>query len=227
MHDDVSAVPPVRNAMTDRVYAVLRGRIIDLDLAPGDRLQIERLSRDLDVSPTPVREALNRLTAEGIVLQEPYRGFRVSALLTSAELAELLAARVVIESAAASAAAENRSGEALAGLRSLVDEMASLAAEPTLDVKRFNAVDASFHRAIVASAGNRFLLTAFESLHAHVRISRQYKGRSVAEARRSNDEHRRLIDALDERDPSGAATVARSHIEAVHRGLQNQPEEAS
>lgn len=227
MHDDVNTAPPVRNAMTDRVYAVLRGRIIDLDLAPGDRLQIERLSRDLDVSPTPVREALNRLTAEGIVVQEAYRGFRVSALLNSDELAELLTARMVIESAAAHAAADNRSAEALARLRALVDEMAALAAEPTLDVKRFNAADASFHRAVISSAGNRFLLTAFESLHAHVQISRQYKGRSVAEARRSNDEHRQLLDALDERDQSRAEQIARIHIEAVRRGLQNEPEEAS
>lgn len=227
MYDDASTAPPVRNAITDRVYAALRGRIIDLDLAPGDRLQIERLSREIDVSPTPVREALNRLTAEGLVVQEPYRGFRVSALLDAAELAELLTARTVIESAAASAAAAHRSREALTNLRSLVDEMATLAGEPVLDVKRFNAADASFHRAVVSAAGNRFLLTAFASLHAHVQISRQYKGRSVAQARRSNDEHRQLLDALDAQDQSLAEEIARAHIDAVRRGLQDPPEETS
>src|ERR1700754_4553252 len=89
-----------RSALSDRVYHLLKARIIDLDLGPGERLHVENLAAQLGVSPTPVREALNRLSAERIVTAAAYRGFHVSLLLSSQELAQLLSARRVIETAA-------------------------------------------------------------------------------------------------------------------------------
>lgn len=207
--------------MSDRVYTLLRSQIIDLDLLPGARLQIDHLSTEFDVSPTPVREALNRLVAEGLVAAEPYRGFRVTDLLDYEELVQLLRAREVIETAAAAQAATVRDQETVDELASMVQSMDELANAQKLDVKTFNSTDAAFHRLIVETAGNRFLTHAYDSLHAHVQLSRHYQGRSTDEARCSNDEHRQLVDAITRRASDEAAEHVRAHLTRVLERLKS------
>jgi DNA-binding GntR family transcriptional regulator len=202
-----------KSALTDKVYELLKARIIDLDLAPGARLHADRLGAELDVSPTPVREALNRLAAEGIVTVAPYRGFRVSPLLDQADLARLLHARRVLECAAAEQTATVRDDAALRALSTLVGSMDELVAGHELDVKAFNAADAAFHRLTVAASGNRFMVQALDSLHVHVQIARHYQGRSVTEARRANAEHHLLLAALLAGDAVGARDRAAEHID--------------
>lgn len=211
---------PKRSALSDRVYDHLKSQIIDLALEPGARLHAETLAVELDVSPTPVREALNRLAAEGIVTAAPYRGFRVSALLSREELVQLLEARQLVERTAVERAASTREESSLGDLAALVSRMDDLAKADSLDVKAFNAADAEFHRLTVGLSGNRFLLQAFDSLHTHVQIARHYQGRSVAEARHANDEHRRLLAALVDGDAEAAGDEAQRHLEGVLARLQ-------
>lgn len=220
MQADSTSGQPVRNAMSDRVYTLLRSRIIDLDLAPGARLQIDQFSAEFDVSPTPVREALNRLVAEGLVTAEPYRGFKVTALLDHDELVQLLRAREALETAAAAHAAIVRDQGTLERLDAVVQRMDELANARELEVKAFNAADAQFHRLVVEASGNRFMVHAFDSLHAHVQISRHYQGRSVEEARCSNDEHRSLLDAITRSAGSEAADHVRAHLHGVLERLK-------
>jgi DNA-binding GntR family transcriptional regulator len=211
----VESPSPLRTAITDRTYDLLRAMIVDSELSPGDRLKIEHLSKHFNVSQTPVREALNRLAAEGLVTQEAYRGFRVSQLLDHVELVQLQSAREVIEVAAVDAISMPRVLAALPKLKALVDEMGSLASEPTLNIRAFNAADAEFHRLTVAAANNRFLLEAFDALHVHVQIARHYQGKSVDEAITSNEEHRKIVSLLEAGDGSVASGVVRQHIRGV------------
>ena len=222
MEPSASGELPARAALTDRVYELLRTRIIDLVLEPESRLNADKLATDMDVSPTPVREALNRLAAEGLVTVAPYRGFRVSSLLSRSELAQLLRARQVIECAAVEQAAENRNQLELQELTALVTRMDELSSASALDVKAFNTADAAFHRLAVGASGNRFLLQAMESLHVHIQLARHYMGRSVAEAERANVEHRLLLDALTEQDGDRACQAARQHVDGVLERLQTQ-----
>lgn len=201
--------------MTDRVYSLLRAQIMDLELKPEAPLQIHGLSKEFDVSPTPVREALNRLSAEGLVTVEPYRGFRVSELLSYEDLAQLLRAREVLECAAAKQAVAAGAQRTLFELERVVDTMDGLAQAAELDVKAFNAADAEFHRRIVESSGNRFLVHAFDSLHAHVQIARHFQGRPPMESRRSNEEHRRILDAI----VRGADVEVTEHVTAHIDGV--------
>ena len=204
-----------RSALTDKVYELLKARIIDLELAPGARLHADRLGTELDVSPTPVREALNRLAAEGIVTVAPYRGFRVSPLLDQEDLAQLLHARRILECAAVGRTAQVRDDAALSELSAAVAAMDALVAVDVLNVKAFNAADAAFHRLTVAASGNRFLVQALDSLHVHVQIARHYQGRSVTEARRANAEHHLLLAALLASDAAEAGARAAEHIDGV------------
>jgi DNA-binding GntR family transcriptional regulator len=211
-----------RSALSDRVYQMLKTRIIELDLGPGERLNVDNLAVQLEVSQTPVREALNRLSAEGIVTAAAYRGFHVSPLLSFPELAQLLSARRVIETAAVSQAPQGCSPTELNQLSELVAEMDRLTRADVLDAKTFNATDAAFHRMTVAMSGNRFLLTAFDSLHTHVQIARHYQGRSLDEACSANAEHHRMLAAFTAGDGKLAAHEAGLHIDGVLARLQSR-----
>ena len=89
-----------------------------------------------------------------------------------------------------------------------------------LDVKAFNSADAAFHRLAISASGNRFLLQASESLHVHIQLARHYQGRSVAEAKRANVEHRHLVAAIADGDGGRASEAAREHIDGVLNRLQ-------
>ena len=220
MEPSASVELPARAALTDRVYELLRTRIIDLVLEPDARLNADKLAADMDVSPTPVREALNRLAAEGLVTVAPYRGFRVSPLLSRSDLVQLLRARQVIECAAVEQAADFRDQLVVQELTALVSRMDELTRATPLDVKAFNSADAAFHRLAVEASGNRFLTQALEALHVHIQLARHYQGRSTAEAKKANEEHRLLVAAIADGDGGRACAAARQHIDGVLDRLQ-------
>ena len=209
-----------RDALSDRAYDVLRSRIIDLELAPGERLTMERLTSELGVSHTPIREALNRLATERLVSVAPYRGFTVTPLLDAEGLRQLLDARLVIELGALTRSAESISQDTLDELEKVAAELDALAAAGELDVRAFNELDGVFHHLTIVGSGNTFLVNAFDDLRAHVQIARHFKGRSVAEARQAQAEHRRLLDALVRHDREAALREATLHVGNVYERLQ-------
>lgn len=194
---------------------------MDLELAPGSRVNIDELARDLHVSRTPIREALNRLASERLVLAEPYRGFRVAHLLDREELRDLFEARAVIETGAVATSVERLTEEDHARLLALIEELDAIVctAEP-FDVDAFNLADASLHRITVAASGNAFLLQAWEDLRVHAQIGRHYQGRSVDEAARANAEHREILEAVLARDADGARMHVAQHIHGVYSRLE-------
>src|SRR3954466_3542759 len=99
-----------RATLGDDVYETLRGVILEHMLAPGERVNIDALSRELEVSPTPVREALARLESEGLVRKRPLAGYTVSPLLTRDEFHHMFDMRLLLECAAARWAAERATG---------------------------------------------------------------------------------------------------------------------
>jgi len=207
-------------ALTDRVYEKLRSRIIDLQLAPGKRLNVGRLKEELGVSHTPIREALNRLVSERLVTVAPYRGFTVAPLLDADGVAQLLDARLVIEKGAIERAVTAIAPEQLAELNRVTAELDELAGEQILDVAAFNALDAKFHRLTIAASGNPFLLNAFDDLRVHIQLARYYRGRSVGDARQAQAEHRRLFAALSDRDADAALQAVVDHMHGVYDRLR-------
>lgn len=226
---DHQAAPLVRDALADRAYDLLRSRIIDLQLPPGERLKIDRLAADFGVSHTPLREALNRLASERLVRGEPYRGFTVTPLLDTEGLRQLLDARAVIETGALERTSAQITADELTELDAITDQLDELASADELDVRVFNELDARFHRITVAACRNPFLLDAYDDLKVHAQLARLYQGRSVVQARRANDEHRRFLRALREGDVGGLLTAVRDHIDGVFVRLSTddagEPEE--
>lgn len=222
----MTAAGIARDALTDRAYDMLRDRIIDGRLAPDEPLRIDRLSKELSVSHTPVREALNRLASDRLVCLEPYRGFRVAPLLDTASLRLLFEARRVIELGALQESVGNATEQDHANLRQLFDKLDGLASASDLDIVSFNELDAAFHRLTVAASRNIYLLNAYEDLHVHVQIARCYRSRPDTDSQQAQAEHREILDAFIAGDRDALLDAASAHITAVCNRLAGDTTEA-
>src|SRR3954447_4282359 len=203
-----------RVTLSDEVYESIKALIMDHTIAPGQRVTIDAISRQLDVSPTPVREALARLEADGLVIKRPMAGYTTTSLLTPAEFEQLFEVRLLLECAAAARAA--RSWDPAEPV-----EFPPVPA-PTADPgyaghAAFTSADAAFHDAVAAASGNPILHDSITRLHAHLHIHRiSFPGQSSTQA-----EHDAIVAAIQAGDQTGAAEAMRRHLEAArarHRG---------
>jgi len=128
---------------------LLHERIVAGEYPPGTWLRQSEIAEELEVSPTPVREALNQLVAEGLAQQIPYRGVRVPKL-TDEEIADAYVLRLLLEVTTARLAAHNISSKQAKALRSLVEQTNDLL-KPA-DIRRYRQLNWQIHR-LIASAG--------------------------------------------------------------------------
>jgi len=207
-----------RNGLVEQVGDALRELIVDQVLAPGQRLNITALARQLHVSDTPVREALGRLQSERLLTFEPYVGYTVMPLPTPERLNELVDLRRLLEGYAARVGAPGVSAEQLDRLRQGVAGMEGAPAGPTFSQsKEHVAHDHAFHIAIMQASGNSVLVETYQSLNLHMHLARLYHGRGVAELERTRREHRVILDAYEAQDANRAESAVITHIEAARR----------
>jgi DNA-binding GntR family transcriptional regulator len=209
---------PRRNALTDEVYESLKTLIMDHVIAPGERLNIDSLTRELGTSATPVREALARLESDGLATRQAMRGYSVAPVLTPDQIAELYELRLLIEPWAAARAA-GRHDEA--GIAGLVEELDSLSDAPTGSgheaYRAFIAHDERLHKAILELAGNQTILQAFARTHAHLHLYRVGYGQDLGQ--QAEDEHAGLVRAIADGDVAAAEAAMREHLEAARDRL--------
>lgn len=206
-------------ALLDQVHEVLKGRVLDREYRPGERLSIDALSRELKVSSTPIREALGRLTAEGLVVAESFVGFSVAAMPSAEYFADLFRFREVIEPWAAAETARRRPAAVLRELDAAVAVMTSEALDQTYRRFRgFSEADEAFHELIMAGPGNEPALKAFCHLRIHLHTSRLYAQRPQdTEATRA--EHVAILAAIHAGEADEAARAMREHLAWSRRRL--------
>lgn len=209
----MTAIRPARRlTLTDDVYASVQALIMDHAVAPGARINIDALARQLQVSPTPVREALARLEADGLVRKRPLAGYTAAPLLTRAEFEELVEMRLILEPAAARRAAAGAvDAVRLRAEADLPDPAPST--NGYAGIAAFTAQDARFHHLLAELAGNRMLHEAVVRLRSHLHLFRLHF--PPAHYGISAQEHHRVVDAIAARDPDGAAAAMRHHITAA------------
>src|SRR5690349_11044304 len=143
MSQDARIRPLKRSTLGEDVYAALQALIMEHTLAPGDRLNIDALARQLEVSPTPVREGLARLESDGLVRKKPLAGYTVSPLLTRDEFTEMFEMRLLLEPAAARWAAERADADLRARITAEAETTVLPAPRPNGgDHAEFTAMDA-------------------------------------------------------------------------------------
>jgi DNA-binding GntR family transcriptional regulator len=200
-----------------RVHEHLREEIVSGRLAPGSELQEVALAESLGVSRAPIREALGRLAAEGLVTIRPRRGAVVRAL-SAEEFLEAYQVREALEVMAVRLAVPRLTREDLATMQRLIDEMAALA--EANDVHGFFDANAAFHQLFFDVAGNRMLADMYRQLRAQIDRHRLRSVELRGDIRRSVAEHKAIQRALREGDVERAARLVSEHIRVPQIRLQ-------
>lgn len=196
-----------------RAYETIRTSILSGAHAEGDHLGEADLAGVIGVSRTPVREALRRLDAEGLVEFSANRGAKV-AELSDDDLEEIFGLRALLESYGARLAAPRIDRLDIERMRDLCERM-----EATTDLDEIAEHNNVFHRTILGAAGNRRLvglLTAVVQVPLVHRTFHRYTPQALA---RSLAHHRELVAALEARDGPWAESVMRSHVFSARAAL--------
>ncbi len=201
--------PETTASLPDRIHLRLRSGIISGTYAQGSRLPEARLSRELDVSRVPLREALPRLEMEGLVTSSPGRG-AVVRTWTLRDVEELFEARLALEVAAAGAAAR-RAGQG-APVEALMDAMMlSQAAQAGHDDQQVAATSVALHDAVVAASGNSIMVSTMRAVSG--RMLWLFHLTSTHDKHRACAEHVDLVASIAAGDVAGARSLMTEHVE--------------
>ncbi|MGR3454619.1 GntR family transcriptional regulator [Pseudooceanicola sp.] len=192
----------------ESVYERLREEIRSGTLRPGARLTETEMAERLAVSRTPVREAIRRLEAEGLVTHQPRTGAAVRSL-DYPEIMELYEMRTVLEGTAARLAARAASPVELEELSAINEEMAAAGEDAAARVR----LNHQFHARLFDAARNRFLLKSIGSVASTMLILGPSSMESAARSRQAVEEHRAVLAALQARDGAAAEAAMRQHME--------------
>ncbi|HEX4444017.1 MAG TPA: GntR family transcriptional regulator [Galbitalea sp.] len=198
---------------SDRAYLTLRSEILDADLRAGTVLGEVEQSQRLGVSRTPLREALARLAAEGLVSTHSGRGVIVTNV-SSENVSELFELREALEVQAARLAARRRDVSRFASLRAEFDDVDQLLE----DKHRYYDLVAQLDDAIDTAAGNLYLVSALDSVRTHVARIRRLAQDDPSRLRDAAREHLQILDAILGGDESLAASATQLHL---HNSLRN------
>ena len=196
-------------------YRQIRADIIFGRLAPGQKLKLENLKGAYETSVSTLREILNRLTSEGLVVAEGQRGFEV-ARVSVADLREIAALRLLLEEHALEQSFEQGDVEWEARLVSAHYKLARMeevmASGDTSRAEDWKRYDWEFHQALISACGSRLLMethsAVFDKYLRYQMVALSYRG-GVAE-----QEHRQLLEAALQRDSKTAKKVLQRHIQA-------------
>ena len=211
----LSAIDPddLRNrSRGDLVYDVLRDAIWEGRIGCGDRIREEDVARNLGVSRTPVREALQRLQQRGLLVNRLGRGL-VVAELGKREIVELYAMREILEGSAARFAAHHAGAPEIEIIERLQRELAAAPDDAPLLVK----LNHRFHQAIYDAAHNQYLTQTLDALLDAMALLHAATFRVPSRRKESDEEHRRIVSAIKRHDPDRAETLAREHIRQAQR----------
>lgn len=208
-----------RRRATDDVYDSLRQAVLSHVFRPGDRLQITEIAEKLGVSPTPVRQAIQKLANEGLIEVHPRSGTYV-ATLDVQDIEETFDIRCALECLAAEKAVERVTDSDLGHLNELLRGLA----EETVDeagLRRHEQLNSELHATIVRVSGNRRLQEIHESLKANIQIARVH----VVEGYRGGrfdveqEEHAEIVAALEKRNAAWLQKALRQHIQRAKESL--------
>jgi DNA-binding GntR family transcriptional regulator len=217
-----TAVPEPRvvrrsQGFVDEVYELIRADIMSLRIPPDTRISIDHLARQLGVSQTPIREALGRLAAIGLVTKQHFVGYCSAPQLNRKQLDDLYEVRLLVEPFAAACAAKRMSDEDLRAVARLAASMKPARTRPSYE--RFADQDSELHDFIARGSGNPLILESLARLHTHLHIFRlRFHSEVTSEA---FNEHAVLIEALQARDGAAASAAMRAHIEKSYLRLRS------
>lgn len=202
--------------LSDKAYQLIRHKIITLELPPLTAIDEQALMRDLQVGRTPIREALQRLAAEGLVFLAPRRGMFVSEISIT-DLQKVFELRLVLEGFCARLAAQRATASQLASMEALVCRLDKTRDE---DGKALMVLDERFHELLYQAADNEFLADTLRRLHAQsLRIWHLVLDRldSISGAM---EQHIAITKALEAKDGALAEALVKEHVSEFQQQIK-------
>ena len=207
------AVTPIDTgfSLKDKIYDALKEAITSMNIYADDaelRLDERRLSEQLSISRTPVREALARLEQEKLVQIVPRRGVYI-VRKTKVEILEMLTVWAALESISARLITLNATDDVIASLRSLLTSYSEGQVDDHIDEYSENNIN--FHQAILRMSGNQLICDTADNLFIHMRSIRVRTIGEEDRAQKSIVDHMQIVEAIESRDPDLAERLVREH----------------
>jgi DNA-binding GntR family transcriptional regulator len=202
--------------LSDKAYQLIRRKIITLELPPLSAIDEQALMEDLQLGRTPIREALQRLAAAGLVISAPRRGMFVADIGIT-DLQKIFEMRMVLEGFCARLAAQRVTAEQLGQMQTVIAEL-----EQTQngDSKALMEIDERFHQLVYQAANNEFLADTLARLHAqshriwHLVLDR------IGDVRGAMEQHIAITTALQEGDGEHAEALLQGHVADFQREIK-------
>lgn len=200
---------------TDKAYESIRNSVLQGEFGSGLRLKESELAESIGVSRTPVREALRRLHAEGLIdFASNHRA--AVARWSKQSVDDLFRMRVILEGLAAEMAAERISEQQIGEMSALAREMEKLCVGyPKINFDKISTLNSRFHQMIIDAAANKKLAGMMAGLIEMTIVLRTYQRYTAEELKRSFDHHRELVTAFEAGDSEWARAVMTCHILAA------------
>jgi DNA-binding GntR family transcriptional regulator len=202
--------------LRELVFETLREAIINGVLKPSERLMEVQLAEELGVSRTPVREAIRKLELEGFVVMIPRKGAYVSGISLK-DVADVFEIRGALEGLAAGLAAERITDEELEELERLLVRKAEVIEENDLD--QLIEIDTIFHDCLYRASRNEKLVQIINNLLEQIQRFRSTSLAYPGRMREALEEHKKIVEAISERNISLSQQLAQEHIENAENSM--------
>lgn len=204
-------------SLSDQVFEEIQNSILNGELSPGDPLPEIRISEELGVSRTPVREAIGKLELEGLVKSIPNRGALVVGI-SQKDIDDIYTIRMYIEGLSAKWAAQNINDGQLEQLRSVVELQEFYVHKK--DFWQVWQLDSRFHQLLYEASGSHIMKHMLSDLHHFVQRIREISIKKPGRAVPSVREHHNILDAIAAHDGELAEKLTYEHIHNAHENIQ-------
>ena len=207
-----------RQSLPQVIYLAMREKILTGGYRLGEALRQENLAKEFEASRVPVREALNRLEAEGLVILRPRRCFVVASLDIS-EIAEIFELRMVLEEHASIVATKNRTSKDVSELKKILDLLESIEIDDPANIAKWAAYNRMFHTRLFESSRRKHVCGITNMLRDKVERYVRVEVSMTGHLDRAQIEHRKVFKAFAEGNAERVGRLSREHCESTAERL--------
>lgn len=202
-------------SLQEQAYQALKTAILSGELAPGQRLVEVQLAKQLQVSRTPIREAMQLLQHENLIANDANDTLRV-ATISVTDAAQLYDCRIALEQLSVMEACQNATVSQLKELEKMVEQAEKLVESKPSQLTSFRLLDLDyrFHRLLAKSSGNLWLVSLLDRVFDKMQLLRIQTTRNNPEVLEIRTEHRQIYEPLRDRNPQAAVAAVKEHLTA-------------
>jgi GntR family transcriptional regulator, rspAB operon transcriptional repressor len=205
-------------SLKQSAYGIIKEKLLKGEIPQGERIREDMLAEEISMSRTPVREAINQLTAEGLVNNIPRKGI-YPIELNDNKIKELLDVREVLETLSVVRCIERITQEGVEALKGILEEFGLMLSRG--NYTECNELDSRFHREIAVISGNGKLIEFLSEIEDFMQIARSIEKKTFAEDKNriTLREHRKIFDCIIKKDKDGAVNAVKENIARMKKNM--------